>query len=445
MSISRRIAALAFLIAGCGGEAPSGDPATAPFMQFLDRWTKPIVTYRWVNGHSRLTDSQLDTIARDAFATWRTQWSSVFGVGLQFDRTTGTPDISLRFGRIDGVKLGKRAQTEGLAGTPVVITLDEVEDWAIGSPEVDPQGILTHEIGHALGFGHSSVSGSTMFWRQEGSTVGNRSLSRDDCVVANTKYGKFRPLGPNPGARDIAVSANQVVWVVGSQPVPGGFRVLRWSGDQPCCGSWQASDGGAVRIAVDLIGRPWLTNSLNQIWRRTSNGLTTGVWEQLPGAALDIGVGVNGHVWVVGTDNAAYAWNGSAWTREASGTPISRITVDENGAPWATSAGGRVMKFSSSDPRNGTWETLPAAPVAVTDLGIAFQNYLWVIGRTASGNLSTSVWASQPAVAGQTRDPREWHGGLQPAAFGAVSAVSVGIFGLPYLVAGNGAVLTAYR
>lgn len=45
--------------------------------------------------------------------------------------------------------------------------------------QVDAQSIITHEIGHQLGLGHSSTNGATMFPSYAGGT-GPRSLSQDD-------------------------------------------------------------------------------------------------------------------------------------------------------------------------------------------------------------------------------------------------------------------------
>ena len=98
-----------------------------------------------------------------------------------------------------------------------------------------------------------------------------------------------------PGlASDIGIGANGDVWVIGTTTASGGFGIFHYnlSGN-----NWDQVDGGAVRIAVDPEGNPWVVNDVGKIYRRTSAG-----WEELPGTARDIGIGGNGDVWIVGTE-----------------------------------------------------------------------------------------------------------------------------------------------
>lgn len=65
-----------------------------------------------------------------------------------------------------------------------------------------------------------------------------------------------------PGAAtDISVGANGSVWVIGTKTVAGGHAIYRWNGT-----GWTAAAGGAVTIAVDPSGHPWVTNSSHQIY-----------------------------------------------------------------------------------------------------------------------------------------------------------------------------------
>ncbi|MHC5210902.1 MAG: matrixin family metalloprotease [Planctomycetota bacterium] len=54
---------------------------------------------------------------------------------------------------------------------------------------IDLQGIATHEIGHALGLGHSSVGGATMFPSISGTGTNQRSLGADDIAGIQAVYG----------------------------------------------------------------------------------------------------------------------------------------------------------------------------------------------------------------------------------------------------------------
>ena len=85
-----------------------------------------------------------------------------------------------------------------------------------------------------------------------------------------------------PGAaKDIDVGADGSAWVIGTNPVPGGFGIYRFNGS-----GWDNVPGGAVRIGVGPDGLPWVVNSGGSIFRRSSND-----WQLLPGAAVDIDVG----------------------------------------------------------------------------------------------------------------------------------------------------------
>src|SRR5207237_1052557 len=71
-----------------------------------------------------------------------------------------------------------------------------------------------------------------------------------------------------PGsAVSIAVGGDHAVWVVGTTPTYGGYKIYRWRG-----GDWQPVDGGALKIAVDERGSPWVVNDRNEIFRREGRG-----------------------------------------------------------------------------------------------------------------------------------------------------------------------------
>jgi hypothetical protein len=65
-----------------------------------------------------------------------------------------------------------------------------------------------------------------------------------------------------PGAAiDIGVGDyGSSVWVIGSDPVPGGYGIFYWKGDQ----EWAGVDGGAIGISGG--GAPWIVNSEGTIF-----------------------------------------------------------------------------------------------------------------------------------------------------------------------------------
>lgn len=132
-----------------------------------------------------------------------------------------------------------------------------------------------------------------------------------------------------PGAAtDIAVGANGAVWVLGTNPVPGGYAIFRWNGSD-----WEGIDGGGVRIAVDPNGMPWIVNDAGGIFVLTGGG-----WQQLPGAATDIAAG-----WAIGTNPIPggydiYYWKGD---REWAGVDGAAVAIADG--PWVVSSAGTIF------------------------------------------------------------------------------------------------------
>jgi hypothetical protein len=61
--------------------------------------------------------------------------------------------------------------------------------------------------------------------------------------------------------RDIDLGPDGSVWVVGCNPVPGGFGIYKWNGT----GCTQ-EPGGAVSIGVEPSGNAWVVNNFGQIF-----------------------------------------------------------------------------------------------------------------------------------------------------------------------------------
>jgi surface antigen len=166
-------------------------------------------------------------------------------------------------------------------------------------------------------------------------------------------------------AKDIGIGANGTVWVIGTNPVSGGYGIYKWNGS-----GWQGIDGGALRIAVDPSGNPWVVNSSGNIFRRTPNG-----WQMLSGLAKDIGIGADGTVWIIGANPVSggygiYKWNGSGWQGIDGGA--LRIAVDKSGTPWVVNSSGNIFRRTP----NG-WQMLSGL---AKDIGIGADGTVWVIG-----------------------------------------------------------------
>lgn len=56
------------------------------------------------------------------------------------------------------------------------------------SGEYDINGIMTHEVGHVIGIGHSSVAGATMYPSVSACNTANRTLEADDRAARDDLY-----------------------------------------------------------------------------------------------------------------------------------------------------------------------------------------------------------------------------------------------------------------
>jgi Tectonin domain len=179
----------------------------------------------------------------------------------------------------------------------------------------------------------------------------------------------------NRNAQDIAVGANGVVWIIGTDN-----NIFRWDGS-----AFQQQPGGAWRIAVDPNGKAWVVNHGNQIFRWNGSS-----WDLMPGAALDVGIGADGSVWVLGMNGSPYKWDGTNWRSIGGGA--TRIAVDPAGNPWVVNAIGQVWRFVSNN-----WELLPGNG---KDIAVAPDGTVLLISTSAApGGFQIQRWAAGQWIA----------------------------------------------
>ncbi|WDP90395.1 MAG: hypothetical protein HUN04_12095 [Desulfobacter sp.] len=189
--------------------------------------------------------------------------------------------------------------------------------------------------------------------------------------VVNSQNGIYKWNHSNweqmPGlAKDIGAGPDGSVWVIGVDPMPGGFGIYKWDGR-----TWTKNpEGGATRIDVDHRGMPWVVNNAGSIYRWNGRA-----WDELPGKASDIGIGPDGSVWVIGVDSmpggfGIYRWNGGAWAKNPGGGAI-RIDVDHQGMPWVLNNAGSIYRWNGR-----AWDELPGK---ARDIGLGISRAL-VIG-----------------------------------------------------------------
>ena len=234
--------------------------------------------------------------------------------------------------------------------------------------------------------------------------LGGSGLSNE--VSAVPSHIAFR-LKPGAAATNISQGADGSLWVIGTNPVPGGYGIYEWTGS-----SWAREPGGAVAIAVAPDGTPLVINSAHQIFVWTGSG-----WGRLPGAARDIAVGADGSLWVIGTNPVPggygiYEWNGSGWGRVAGGAVD--IAVAPDGTPLVVNSAHQIFVWTGSG-----WGRLPGA---ARDIAVGADGSLWVIG-------------TNPVPGGY--GIYEWNGsGWGRVAGGAVD-ITVGPVGRPWVINSN--------
>ena len=104
--------------------------------------------------------------------------------------SSGTPDIDIKFGQIDGPLniLGETCPPSSPCSGQV--TLDSEENWTLGAPngyqDISLLGVASHELGHAIGLLHSSDASALMY---PSYNPNNLQPGTDDVRGAQQLYG----------------------------------------------------------------------------------------------------------------------------------------------------------------------------------------------------------------------------------------------------------------
>ena len=221
-----------------------------------------------------------------------------------------------------------------------------------------------------------AVTGGRLPLAQVNASV-NRILAAKGLAVCSPQY----PWTFVPGsATDIAAGAEGSVWVVGANPVSGGYGIYRWTAT-----GWAAVPGAAVAIAVGPDGSPWVVNSVHHIYHRVGSS-----WVLYPGAAVDIAAGADGAVWVVGTNSVSggygiYRWTATGWAA-VPGAAVA-IAVGPDGSPWVVNSAHHIYHRAGS-----TWVLYPGAAV---DIAAGADGAVRVVGTNpVSGGYGIYRWTA---------------------------------------------------
>ncbi|MCI0589360.1 MAG: matrixin family metalloprotease [Planctomycetes bacterium] len=121
----------------------------------------------------------------------------------------------------------------------------------------DIQGVAVHELGHALGLGHSADSGATMFPAVLGNGVADRSIATDDGDGAKAIYGAADPAKPRITGLSGAAAPGATIAIAGVNFAPSGNEVWFTAGTgspAPRIVGPLDSSGGGTSISVTIPG-----------------------------------------------------------------------------------------------------------------------------------------------------------------------------------------------
>lgn len=173
------------------------DDNSPPEFVVRDGWNRNRITYAFQNGTTDMANESERQAIRDAFTIWTTANDFNF---IEVAKTEN-PDIVIRWATSEH---GDGGVFDGPGGTlahatypsrGAFIHFDDDETWMSNqttnsSQPIDLVTVALHEIGHALGLGHSTEPNAIMFAFYGGS---RRSLHNDDVQGIGYLYPSPRP------------------------------------------------------------------------------------------------------------------------------------------------------------------------------------------------------------------------------------------------------------
>jgi Fibronectin type III domain len=217
--------------------------------------------------------------------------------------------------------------------------------------------------------------------------------------------------GVSGAAGTISEGNDGSVWVLGTGAVAGGHPLFEWN---PTTKTWTLKAGGAVAIADDQNGQPWIVNNAHAVFHWNGSS-----WVYQPNAQLtSISVGAGGTVWGLGISSVAggypvFELQGSSWVYE-NGGGVS-LAVGSTGTPWLVNNGGSIFQLTGS-----AWSVLPGQAAAIAEGGNGTAaGAVWVLG-------TGSVAGGHPIF--------NWNGTNWTYDNGGAIGITVGPADLPWVV-----------
>lgn len=315
--------------------------------------------------------------------------------------------------------------------------------------KIDFRSVALHELGHAIGLGHSDWPEAAMFWSYTRGSV-KRTLHEDDRYGIRARSALWTTISTPQPVLDVVGTPLAFVSTQAQVPGVGGNVIYLFNG------SWQTLSSGAVRISGDSMHRVWIVQDTGAIRVRKSNG----TWIGIGGCARDIGVGWQGFVWIVGCDGALWVGNMNPSASDSvlqSQKDAGFVRIGDNGASQPTlvavSGVGNTNVVAVDDQGaiwgavNGTWQKVPLQfPfTSMRDIGANGLESIWAGAQTKTG-----VYALN--VQGELRNPNDpnvvvvsSHFGWQGYDTRSVQAISVDLNGKPVVADTSGKLFTTSK
>ncbi len=147
----------------------------------------------------------------------------------------------------------------------------------------------------------------------------------------------WRPVGGEVVATDIAIGADDAVWVLQADGLPMRWNALRneWIAVQPAI--------DARQLAVDPLGHPWIVDPQGEVWQHDG-----AAWLRQPGvAARGISIAPEGRVLVAGVDGRPWRFDASAAQWVQLNGDAATVSAGPSGRLWITTPQGGLFALAS--------------------------------------------------------------------------------------------------
>ena len=177
-------------------------------------WNQPFTSYYVNSANLDLPGASADAAVRAGADSW-VQQSGAF----RFDYAGPSNQTTTTFDSINLVVFRNASSGSAIATTfwwssggriidADIVFWDEAFKFFAGSSGCSGgfyiEDIAAHEFGHALGLGHSALSGATMFPSVSSCNSGNRTLDADDIAGVRALYPLQAPPLPPTGVRIVS-------------------------------------------------------------------------------------------------------------------------------------------------------------------------------------------------------------------------------------------------